>query len=264
MSGCLGGLSVVVTRPVGQAESLCRLLAAAGARAVPFPTLAIVQARDRLRADAVLARIDRFDVAIFVSVNAVEHGLARLGRDQPLPVGLRLAAVGAATARALADRGHPVSLQPRVGFDSESLLALGALRAPSVAGRRIVIFRGEGGRELLAETLRERGASVEYAEVYRRVRADPDLRTLRRLDDPAAAVAFVVTSMSGLENLFAIAGDRYRRLLTRSRFVVLSQRLAGRLRDLGVAPAPLVAALANDGAIVEALAAWRGRRGCCG
>ena len=88
------------------------------------------------------------------------------------PRRLQVATVGGASVRALERFGITGVVAPQGRYDSESLLDLPALAA--VNGRRVVIFRGEGGRELLGETLRARGAVVEYAECYRRVRPELD------------------------------------------------------------------------------------------
>ncbi|MCX7139646.1 MAG: uroporphyrinogen-III synthase, partial [Proteobacteria bacterium] len=162
----LAGRRVVLTRPAGQAAQLAGLIRAAGAEPVLFPTLEILEATDSRPLAALLERLDLFDLAVFISANAVHRGLSQVGARSSWPPGLRVAAVGSASARALHSHGFEAVIVPAQGFDSEALLALPELQ--DVAGKRVVIFRGDGGRELLGDTLRARGAAVEYAACYRR------------------------------------------------------------------------------------------------
>jgi uroporphyrinogen-III synthase len=174
VSGRLEGLGVVLTRPRAAAGALAGPLEAEGARVFIFPALAIEPLAPGAALDSLLARLASFDCAIFVSANAVEHGLAMAKRKGPWPAKLRVAAIGAATAEALRNSGIPEVISPPERHDSEGLLQLAPLQA--VGGQNIIVFRGEGGRERIKETLEARGARVEYAECYRRVRPETDAR----------------------------------------------------------------------------------------
>ena len=161
--GPLQDVGVLVTRPARQAAGLAAQLAALGASPIIFPATIILPPPDRTQLDHIHATLDRFDIAIFVSANAVEYGAPA---PQSWPAQLRTFAPGPGTAAALVATGiHNVTI-PENSFDSEGLLALPALS--QVTGQRIAIFRGEGGRDLLGDTLRARGALVEYADCYRR------------------------------------------------------------------------------------------------
>ena len=165
----LEGLGVLVTRPEAQAGPLARRLASAGARVYRLPAVEVEPREDRARQRAALGPIDRFHWIVFISANAVRFGSALLeGRRD-----LRLAAVGPATAAALNHAGYRVALVPRGGFDSEHLLA--SPEFGHVQAQRVLIVRGGGGRELLAEQLMARGAEIAYAEVYDRHCARPAL-----------------------------------------------------------------------------------------
>jgi len=223
----LGGLGVLVTRPAGQAEGLCRLIEDAGGRAIPFPTIAIAPVADPEPARQRLAQ--DWELVIFVSRNAVEQALP-LCPGGRLPGTRRLAAVGAATAKALAEAGGAPDLVPAGRFDSESLLADPALA--EVSGWRVLIVRGAGGRTLLADTLRARGAEVAYAEVYRRALPAADVAgLLARWDDEVQ----IVTATSGevLDNLLALVGEGGRAVLLATPLVVVSERTAAAARGLG-------------------------------
>ncbi len=259
-SGSLANTGVVVTRPVHQAGRLVGLLQAEGARVFRFPLIAIVPPRDEARVDAVLARLQDFQLAVCVSANAVDSGQRYLEAAGGLPAGLSLAAVGRGTARALEEHGLAVDLYPTERYDSDGLLALTALQAEAISGKRVLIFRGEGGRELLAETLQSRGAEVEYAEVYRRVRpaVDPG-----RLLEPMArgeVDVIMVTSGEGLRNLFDMVGEAARQWLYHTPLLVVSERLADLAQSMGFRIAPIVAARAADEDLVAALIQWRSAR----
>lgn len=204
MSGRLEGLGVVLTRPRAAAEALAGPLEAEGARVFIFPALAIEPLAPGAALDALLARLASFDCAIFVSANAVEHGLAMAKRKGPWPAKLRVAAIGAATAEALRNSGIPEVISPPERHDSEGLLQLAQLQA--VSGQDIIVFRGEGGRERIKETLEARGARVEYAECYRRVRPEADARGLAAAWRRGEVQAVSALSAETLRNFVAMMG----------------------------------------------------------
>lgn len=254
----LRGVGVVITRPAHQAEALRRGIEAEGGRAICFPVLEILDPEDFSALDALVARLDEFDIAIFISPNAVNKALNRILAVRPLPSGLTIAAVGKGSARELAIFGLKADIVPRERFDSEALLELPAMQ--QVAGRRIVIFRGDGGRELLAETLKRRGAEVEYAEVYRRAKPTADVGRLMRHWARGEIDIVTVTSNEGLRNLFDMVGQLGREWLRKTPLVVASHRQVDLARELGVKAEPLVAAGAADEAIIDAVRAWNAPR----
>jgi len=237
---------VLVTRPAAQAEELCRLVEAAGGRAVRFPAVAITPIENQEPARLLLNQ--SWDLILFISRNAVEHCLPLLPGHR-LPAGPTLAAVGRATAEALAAAGRPPTLLPTGRFDSESLLALPHL--DSLSGKRVLIVRGQGGRPLLGDTLSERGAEIAYAEVYRRVlpNADPTLLIMRWQHDVQLATA---TGGEILDNLLTLVGMMGRARLLATPLIVVSERTARTARHLGFVQVEL-AERASDEAIVDAL-----------
>ena len=154
----LEGVGVLVTRPRTQADQLVRAIEAQDGVARCFPVLDIAPF-DALDIRNSVARLSKPDIVVFVSRNAVEHGIE-------FTDGGAIAVIGPATAAAVNEAGRVVDIQPAQGFDSEHLLAEENLL--DVAGKCVRIVRGKGGRELLAETLKERGATVEYLSVYER------------------------------------------------------------------------------------------------
>jgi uroporphyrinogen-III synthase len=256
----LDGLRVLVTRPAHQNADLVAAIADAGAKAVPFPTIAIVAPADPVAAAALLARFEDFDLAIFVSANAVARAFGLLPDGFAIPTGVAVGAVGRATARALAGRGVPVAIVPSGGSSSEALLAHADLRAERIAGRRVLIVRGEGGRGLLADTLERRGARVEHAVVYRRVLPEVDEGALVACGLGGGIDAITATSGDAVRNLFELAGEAGKPWLREAYWVVVSARVASVLRGLGAVREPEVASGASEDDLVEALARWSSRR----
>jgi uroporphyrinogen-III synthase len=219
----LAGRRILVTRPRELAQGLAALVARAGGEAVPYPAIEIRDADDPAPARALLARLGDFDLAVFVSPSAVRKAFELLGRAWPEPV--RAAAVGEGTRRELETRGLRQVIAPSGEADSEALLALPEMAAP----RRVAILRGAGGRELLAETLAARGASVESVACYRR--APPEAPPpAGRLD------AICVNSVEALQNLLALLGAER---LAGAPLFVAHARIARRARELGLGEAQL-------------------------
>lgn len=208
MTTALQGRHVVVTRPAGQATHLAEALRTAGAVPVLFPVLAIAPLTDKTALVDTIINLDRYDLAIFVSPNAVQMALAETLQRRPWPAKLRVATVGRSSEAAL--QNHDLAGQERAvlcpagRFDSEALLELPELQ--EIHGRRIVIFRGDGGRELLAEQLRARGAEVHYACCYTRTRPTQSPDPLLQLWEAGQLDAVTVTSSEGLHNLVVMLG----------------------------------------------------------
>jgi uroporphyrinogen-III synthase len=251
----LKGITVLVTRPEHQAEHLCEIIEAHGGRAQRLPVLEIRALSDTDALDRLCERLGDFDVAVFISVNAVRMGLQHIRALRAWPAGVKIATVGASSAQALNDFGLTVDYTPQHEFSSEALLALGPLQ--DMTGRKVVIFRGEGGRPLLGDTLRERGAEVTYAEVYRRARPQMEPRALMRYWADGLVDVITVASNESLENLCAMAGEAGRPLLRRIPLVVVSWRTAELARRLGFDVEPVVAQNASDEAVLAALLRWR-------
>jgi uroporphyrinogen-III synthase len=169
-----------------------------------------------------------------------------------LPAHIRVAGVGGGTARALGALGVAGVLAPAGGYGSEALLAMPELQ--SVAGQHIVIFRGVGGRELLGDTLRERGAQLEYAECYRRVRPHNDVAPLIARWRKGGVHAITVTSSEGLRHFAQMLGPDAGTLLSGTPIFLPHPRIAETARTLGAAH--VVQTAAGDDAVVAALLAY--------
>jgi uroporphyrinogen-III synthase len=244
----LTGLSVLVTRPLPQAERLAAWIETHGGEAHVLPAIAIKPVVAQLSSAC--------DLVIFVSVNAVEHGIGFITRSE----GMRIAAIGNATAAALRAAGWNVDVVPERGFTSEALLAHPELRIQS--GTRVLIVRGQGGRELLREAFTAQGCVVDTLEVYER--SLPAIDPLRRDQVEtlwAAGDIHVVTatSVESLTNLRTLLSERGNALLAESPLVVPSPRVASMARELGLRGDCIVADGADDEATINALARWHAR-----
>lgn len=248
----LAGMGIVVTRPVHQAEGLCRLIESLGGKAIRFPTLVISEPRDPAFAQGIIDHLEDYQMAIFTSVNAVHWGL-RWGLEKRFSKLLQLqrVAIGKATAQALAQYNAPAQWVSPPPFNSEALLDLPALQF--VDGLCIVIFCGEGGRALLGATLRQRGAQVTKAPVYQRSLPAVSVDPLLQYWEQGEIQAVVVTSTESLKNFFALAGEVAKPWLCRTPLVVVSSRSQRMALQLGAQSLPLIAPEASDAAIVETL-----------
>jgi uroporphyrinogen-III synthase len=243
----LAGVGVLVTRPAEQAGDLIAAIEAAGGRSIVFPVIEIAP-RSPQAIEAELAGRQDPDITVFISRNAVEHGLAWSGSGT-------IAAVGPATAAAIEAAARVVDIRPERGFDSESLLAEPALN--EVRGKTVRIIRGNGGRELLATTLRERGAHVDYLEVYaRRLPAydEPQIEAVRRRLEAGEIGAVVVMSVESLHNLLALLPESCHAALAKTRLVTPASRVIKEVADrLPGCPATLADG-PDAGEIVRAIA----------
>ena len=246
--GPLAGLGIIVTRPARQAGAFASKLATLGATPIVFPAIVILPPADRASLDAIHARLADYHLAVFVSANAVEYGVPDPAR---WPTEIESFAPGLGTATALADAGIANVSIPATTFDSEGLLALPSLA--KLEGRRVVLFRGERGRDLIASTLRERGASVDEVACYRRSvpisGADGLIEALRE----GRADALTVTSSEGVDNLWKVVGEEGRRLLSALPVFAPHARIAQRARKHSL---DVVETAAGDAGLIAGLLEW--------
>lgn len=244
----LAELTVLVTRPASQAASLCEQITQRGGTAIAFPTVEI----EAMAATAASGH----DLVVFVSVNAVTHGVHLIEKGPTT----RVAAIGRATAAALAETSLRADIVPEAGFNSEALLAHPDLTLAS--GARVLIVRGAGGRELLQETFAARGLIVETREVYQRVRPVIEDAVRHAIEERWATEGIDVvtaTSVETLHNLFEMLSERGRQLLRETTLLVASRRIAEAATAAGLNGTVIVANGADDASMIGALARWRTR-----
>lgn len=248
----LTGKNILVTRPQGQSETLARLVRDEGGNPILFPAIEIVSLKNHGELERILSRIEDYDTAIFVSGNAVRQSLTHLGRAWPERV--KVAAMGEATVSALREFRLEKVIKPRAGADSESLLQSAELQ--NVKGKRILIFRGEGGRELLKQTLIARGATVAYAECYRRQIPESDSAPVIELLSRSQLHAITATSSEALRNLCAML--RGSGALKKIPLFVPHPRIAAAAEELEFER--VVTTRAGDSGIIGGLVEWFGTR----
>jgi len=223
---------LLLTRPAEDCAALAQSLAAAGVASSCLPLLAIKPVAVDNQQRLLLEGLQGFQAIIVVSKPAARLLLERLADAGLQPPVQGWFTVGEATAAVLQGAGLAVSFPAR-GDDSEALLALPALRqAVAVPAPRVLIVRGVGGRELLAERLAEQGASVDYLELYRRCLPDYPAGTLMRRIEAERLNGLVVSSGQGFEHLQQMAGADWPQLARLPLFVP-SPRVAEQARAAG-------------------------------
>ncbi len=253
-TGPLAGRTIVVTRPREQAAALAKAIAAEGGQPLLFPLLEILPVADPRVLETGVTALPGAALAIFISPNAVDHALPAILAHGPWPAGTVPAAVGQGTVKALAACGVAGCIAPRERFESEALLALPDLAGERVSGRRVVIFRGDGGRELLAETLRERGALVEYITCYRRAGPAGGVQLLLEGWRAGRLDALTVSSSEGLRNLLDLLDGEGRAFLARTPVFVPHARIAENARAAGLHE--IILTEAADAGILAGLLAY--------
>lgn len=252
----LDGRSIVVTRPERQAGALAGLIEVAGGRALLYPAIAIEPVRTA-QLDSQLGALGTYDFAIFISRNAAEQGLARANELESRRSWPPAAALGSGTRKVLEAGGIQGVMTPEGPADSEALLRLPAFE--EVAGKRILIFRGVGGRELLASSLRARGATVDYAECYRRAAPATNVCPLIEAWSRGEVHAVTISSGEGLRNFAGLLGDAALDRLRATPVFVPHQRIAQEARRLGIGE--VIDAGSADDEVLGSLVAYFGRAG---
>lgn len=251
--GPLADMGILVTRPRDLAAGLMQGIAQLGGIPVAFPAVDIAPPADAVTLRARIDALPDYRLAIFISPTAVAQALpAILQRHGAWPAATRIAAVGLGTARTLERLGVGPVLCAADGADSEHLLALPELA--DVAGARVLILRGEGGRDLLAQTLSQRGARVDHAECYRRLPPGADPVPLLARWRAGGIQAVTVTSAELLDNLFLALGHEGAALLRATPLFAPHPRIAEAARVRGVATA--IATEPGDAGLLAGLAEW--------
>ena len=245
----LEGVSILVTRPAHQADDLCSMIRQRGGKPVEYPLFEIKAVKDTGRLQEIAREMDQFNLLVFVSRNAVQYGLAHF-KDCIDPQLQTLLAVGKSTAAELVKAGFTSTRFPKNDTDSEGLLALPELQNDQITGRRVLIVRGVGGRELLTQILTERGAQVEYAEVYERVRPCYDAGYEQRFWQQHTPDIVLLTSCEAVENLLQKVPAEFICKVMDANTVVMSNRVANFVRDKGFRLEPAVVDETDDQGLI--------------
>ena len=228
----LDGFGILITRPIRQAERLAKSIETAGGKPIIFPTIEIQAIEDKTPLLKIIQNLKDYDLVIFISANAVEQGMPYIVESNIPLASLKFAAIGNATKKALESYNVKDVIAPSERFDSEALLELSELQ--NVASKKIVIFRGETGRETLATKLRERGAHVDYAACYRRVIPSIDAQSLGTSWKNGEINAVSTMSLESLSNLCDILDSSTRHLLFNTPVFVPHPRIASGAEKMGL------------------------------
>jgi uroporphyrinogen-III synthase len=233
-------IGILILRPEQQAQGTIDAVTSQGWHAIHFPTIRIDRNTD-IDGGQIQSRVSLADWVVFISQNAVSHFLAIT--DSNTLQQKKVASVGQSTTRLLESHGISVNYQPDRHYSTEGLLASETFK--HISGQKIVIIRGIGGREQLADTLRQRGASVDYIEVYKRGLADTDPDQLLPFW-PDQISLIIATSNQLLDNLLVLCRARLGKRLFDKPVVVLSERMHTHAQELGFKKIWLAERSSND------------------
>lgn len=239
-------MRVIVTRPAAQARDWLPRLQALGVDAVSVPLIGIAPASDPQVVQRAWAELGAVSLVMFVSANAVAHFFALRPDGQSWPAALWAGSTGPGTSAALRAAGIAGShiAEPAAGgpFDTESLWE--RIRGWAWAGKRVLVVRGEDGRDWLAEQLRAAGAEVAFLAAYRRVAPlldDRETGVLQEATGHPAAHCWHFSSSESIERLLQICPGAdwaaARALATHPRIAEAARRAGfGEVDGVGVHP----------------------------
>lgn len=249
--------TVVITRPRAQAAALAQGVAALGRTVEVLPLLDIFPLDDQNELQRTLAALDGYALVAFVSPNAIDAAFAHIAA---WPRGVALAVLGEGSRAALAshgvDDGNATIFGPADSTRSDSENLLKSLDLAALAGKRVLIVRGESGRELMADGLRDAGAVVTTVAAYRRSvpALSPELAaSLQRL--LAQENDWIITSSEALRGLAALVrelgGEAAVVKLQQQHLIVPHARIAETAAALGLTRLTLTGS--GDAALLAAL-----------
>ena len=249
----LYGKTIVVTRPLAQAQEICETLELHQANVVHFPVMQIIAADDLSVATQFFKNIQKYRIIIFTSSNAVQYA-AELAKDLNITFhSAILAAIGPATKSELEDLGYQVKIYPVTKYTSEALLQHHDLQ--NLVDQDILIIKGQGGREILLQELRARGAKVGQAIVYQRTlpenRNPIDLTSLTQQD-----TAILIYSAEAAQNLWSMCSKSEQAWISNVTFIMGSERIAETTISVEVAKKTIIAENPSDDAMFNAVINW--------
>jgi len=230
---------VLVTRPQHQAAEFIQLVEQNGGKAFSFPSIEIQSVEFDSSLKEIINKLNKYDMLIFISANAVSFFIELLHRHKlgPEQVIAKIAVIGKATYMAATKAGFNVDIQPHHGYNSEVLLEHAALQREQISARQVLIVRGRGGLSQLPDALMRRGADVDFAEVYQRVIPVSDTQIEKKqLSNNWLHFGFsdiTVTSNESLQNLYDMLDTPGKNAMLNTHLVVPSKRCAELAKELG-------------------------------
>lgn len=224
--------TIMVTRPAHQADNFCALLARSGAMAIRCPAMQITDPADTSSLTALIDQLDAYDFLMFNSPNAASRGIAFIHKHRRIPDHVTIGAIGTKTANVVRARGYDVQVSPAADFDSESFLRIADVW--DMRNKRVAILRGQTGRLLLGETLRRRGALVDFVTTYQRLPPSPEQAETIRQGLRRSPDAITITSSETMTNLAACLDGQDFQRLAESLLIVGHPRIRATAERLGL------------------------------
>jgi uroporphyrinogen-III synthase len=230
MNSLLKGMRVLNTRPKDQAKALSDRIRAAGGIAIECPALEISTSNENWIAE--LPDLHTVDQAIFISPNAVRYCFQQLQQHAlAWPSSIAVTAIGQGSAAMLTQYQVRVDTIP-VQADSEHLVMLPNFF--TIANQTILLFKGNGGRPLIEETLLQRGAKVSAFSVYERSMPKLSRQFITSLWQENQVDIILLTSEESMHNLFTLFGEPAHDWLKNKLFLVISERVAQAAAAFGI------------------------------
>jgi uroporphyrinogen-III synthase len=243
---------ILVTRPPPQGEILCDKIREQGGKPIYLPTLDIVPPPDVSLFHQHIAHLDQFDWIIFISPQAVLMAASEIHHQWSVfPTRVKVAAMGAGTAFALQEARLPVTIYPQDDWSAAGLLELPEFQQ-AMHDKKIAVICGVGGRELLVDTLVQRGAHVTSIIAYQRQLPKIDASKYIHLFHERTIDIIVCTSNESLQNLVTLMGEGVRQILFQVLLVVVSERNATYAKEVGFKKV-IIAGNASHEAIMTAI-----------
>ena len=243
---------ILITRPDQQTEHLSSLITDYGGVSVKFPTVEIQPLGKTNELTEYFNQIDSYDFIIFISRNAAEIAIMQFVSNINLIRDIQLVAIGPGTAKALSSSGLKNIIFPRDNADSEGLLNLEEMQSNKISDKKFLIIRGVGGRELLADSLKKRGAIIDCIEIYERKLPRYEEHEINNVWHDNNPDAVVVTSKEVLNNLIVLLKNDTKELFT-TPLVAMSERVAEHARKKGFISTITVVKEKSDDGILNSL-----------
>ena len=244
---------ILVTRPKHQADHLCKLISSNGGEAIAFPTIDIQPINESDKSLVKSNAFSEYDFIIFISRNAVEIAFDRYLSLARLPAHIKIFAIGAGTADVLLARNIKNVIHAGVQADSKAFLNLSQMQKRRLKDKKVLIIRGIGGRQCLADNLKSRGASVDYAEVYKRCLPEQDVNNIYQEWQNTKLDAIVITSNEGLNNLVSLVSENDHSRLFNTPLVLMSIRNDNLAKELGFVSNTSIAINKSDEGLLLAI-----------
>ncbi len=242
---------ILNTRPKKQAQALSNLLRESHFRVNELPLIEIKAVSTVKK--TVQHQVNHYDLLIFISVNAVVYYFK--GFDLPasaLPQQTKIAVIGKSTAEVFFQySGKKADIIPATGSDSEALL--GHKELQQIKKHSILIVRGVGGREYLAQQLQHRGAKVDYLEVYQRICPHYEQKYITELWQKEPIGFMVISSVESFLNLLQLSQSLIKTQILNTNIIVIHHKIKEKLKKLGVNGKIIVSKTSSNIAMVETL-----------